>query len=121
MTEQSVINNKLKPGKVQAIEIMLLVNGILNLLTGLSITFGFVASIIGILCLPVVILPVILGGFEVYYASKLLSNKPVPSGNIKTIAIFEICSILYGNVIGLVVGILNLIFLEEEPVKEFLR
>jgi hypothetical protein len=40
--------------------------------------------------------------------------------NLKTIAIFEVITIVYGNVPSLVAGILNLVFLDEQPVKEYL-
>jgi hypothetical protein len=120
MSDQTVIVNQHKPGKVQAMEIILLVSGILNILAGLGAACGFAASIIGIICLPVVVLPAVLGAYEVIYASRLMSGKLVMASNIKTIAMFEIATILYGNVPGLVAGILNLVFMEDEPVKEYL-
>ncbi len=120
MSDQTVITNSYKPGKVQAIEIILLVSGIINILAGLGAACGFAASIIGIFCLPVVILPALLGAYEVYYASQLMSGKLVQASNIKTIAIFEIITIVYGNVPGLVAGILNLVFMEDLPVKDYI-
>jgi hypothetical protein len=120
MSDQPVIiSSTNKPGKVQAIEVMLLVSGILNILAGLSATCGALVSIIGVLCLPVVALPLALGIFEVIYASNLLSGKLVLANNIKTVAIFEIASILYGNVFTFIVGILNLVFLDDKPVREY--
>lgn len=120
MSNQTIVTVNAKPGKVQVIEIILLVSGILNILTGLSVTCGFVVSIIGILCLPVVVLPMVLGIFEVVYASRLMSGKVVTTSDVKMIAIFEIATILYGNVPSMIGGILNLVFLQEEPVKEYL-
>jgi len=120
MSEQTIINVNPKPGRVQAIEIILLVSGILNIVTGLSVVCGALVSVIGVLCLPVVALPLILGVFEVVYASKLLSGKMVSAQNLKTIAIFELLTIVYGNVPSLVAGILNLVFLDDQPVKEYL-
>lgn len=120
MSDQTVVNINPKPGKVQAMEIILLVSGILNILAGLGAACGFAASIIGIICLPVVVLPALLGAYEVVYASRLMSGKLVNASDVKMIAIFEIATILYGNVPGLVAGILNLVFLEDQPVKEYL-
>ncbi len=120
MSNQTIITANAKPGKVQAIEIILLVSGILNILTGLSVTFGFLVSIVGIICLPVVVLPLVLGVFEVVYASRLMSGKIVTASDIKMIAIFEIATIIYGNAPSLIAGILNLVFLQEEPVKNYL-
>lgn len=122
MSEQPVlVQSASKPGKVQAIEIILLVSGILNIIGGLSASFAFLVSIVGIICVPITLLPLILGVFEVLYASKLMSGKPLPAQNIKTIAILEIATILYGNVPGLVAGILNLVFLDDAPVKAYLE
>jgi hypothetical protein len=120
MSDQTVITSNLKPGKVQAMEIILLVSGILNILAGFSAVCASIVSIIGVLCLPVVALPLALGVFEVLYASKLMSGKVVTASEMKTIAIFEIITIVYGNVPTLVAGILNLVFLQDEPVKKYL-
>jgi hypothetical protein len=116
------IDLMIKPGKVQAISIMLLINGILNMLAGLGVTASVVLGTIGvgILCAPVTILPSVLGIFEVVYASKLLSTPPHPVKNLQTIAILEICGIIVGNLVSVVVGILNLVFLSEPEVREYL-
>jgi hypothetical protein len=116
------VNPSVKPGKVQAISIMMLVNGILNILAGLGVTSAIMLGTlgIGIICAPVTILPMILGIFEVIYASKLLSNPPRPVKNLQTIAVLEICAIVTGLGISLIVGILNLVFLSEPEVKDYL-
>ncbi|PIZ25611.1 MAG: hypothetical protein COY47_05010, partial [Chloroflexi bacterium CG_4_10_14_0_8_um_filter_57_5] len=69
-----------KPGMVQAIAIMTLVNGILNILYSLSLTGGIVLGTIGVglLCAPITILPAVLGIFEILYATKILPNPPQP-------------------------------------------
>lgn len=121
MSEQMIVNEQPTPGKVQAISIIMLVNGILNVLAGLSITGAAILSIIGVLCLPVAVLPLVLGIFEVIYAARLLSNKPVEAKTIKTLAILEIANILYANVLSVVAGILNLVFLDDPQVKTYLQ
>jgi hypothetical protein len=65
-----LITGPQKPGMVQAIAIMTLINGILNILYGLSVTAGIVLGtlFVGIICAPVTILPVVLGIFEIIYA-----------------------------------------------------
>ncbi|MGA9398474.1 MAG: hypothetical protein WBV22_09480 [Anaerolineaceae bacterium] len=119
---KQTIDLTIKPGKVQAISIMLLVNGILNILAGLGVTALVVLGTIGfgIVCAPVTILPTVLGIFEVIYASKLLSSPPRPVNNLQTIAILELCGIVIGNVVSAVIGILNLVFLSEPEVKTYL-
>ena len=110
-----------KPGMVQAIAVMTLINGILNILWGLGITGSVVVGTLGfgLLCSPVTILPLILGIFEIIYATKLLANPPQPIQPSQAIAIMEICCILVGNVISLVVGILALVFYNDATVKAY--
>lgn len=105
-----------KPGLVTAIALMTLVSGIINLF------WGFVASataLSGVICLPITILPTILGIFEIIYAAKLLSAQPQPVQPSTSIAVFEILTFLLGNVFSMVAGILALIFYNDLTVKDY--
>jgi hypothetical protein len=110
-----------KPGMVQAIAIMTLINGVLNILYGLGMTTAIVLGtlFIGIICAPLTILPVVLGIFEIVYAVKLLANPPQPVNPSQSIAICEIIAVLSGNFISLVVGILALVFYNDATVKAY--
>jgi hypothetical protein len=108
-----------KPGKVQAIAIMTLINGVLNIMWGAGVSFGLIFGIITIVCIPITILPAILGIFEIIYATKLLSNPPQPVQPSQVLAILEICCIIAGNAISLAVGILALVFYNEPEVKAY--
>lgn len=108
-----------KPGTVQAIAIMTLINGILNILWGGAATLGMLAGVFTICLTPFTILPFVLGIFEIIYAAKLMYNPPQPVQPSQTIAILEICCILVGNVISLVVGILALVFYNDPQVKAY--
>jgi hypothetical protein len=110
-----------KPALVQAIAVMTLVNGILNVMYGLGVTLLIIVGTLGfgIICAPLTILPAILGIFEVLYAVKLLPDYPGPTKPNQTLAILEICAIIAGNVVSLVIGILNLVFLNDEKVKAY--
>ena len=110
-----------KPGMVQVIAIMTLINGILNILYGLSVTAAIVLGtfFVGILCAPVTILPVVLGIFEIIYAAKLIANPPQPVKPSQAIAILEIVAIVSGNVISAVVGVLALVFYADANVKAY--
>ncbi len=110
-----------KPGMVTALGVLTLVSGIINILTGLGLTGGLVLGTfgIGLLCAPITVLPAILGVFEILYAIKILANPPVPVQFSQTIAILEICCILFGNVIALVVGILALVFYSDAQVRGY--
>lgn len=110
-----------KPGKVQAIAIMTLVNGILNILWGLGLTASVVLGTfgVGLLCAPVTILPTILGIFEIIGGAKLMGTPP-RKFNVQTIAILEIVAIIAGDMISLVVGILNLVFYNEPETRHYI-
>jgi hypothetical protein len=116
-----VRNPQVRPDMVTAIGVMTLVNGILNILAGLGLTMGVIFGTIGlgILCSPITLLPAVRGVFEILYASKIMANPPQPVQFSQTIAILEICCILYANVISLVVGILALVFYNDQSVKDF--
>ena len=115
------LNSPQKPGMVQAIAIMTLINGILNILAGISITIAAVIGTmgIGLLCAPITILPGILGVFEIIYASNLLANHPKPVQPSQTIAILEIACIIIGNVVSMVIGILAIVFYNDKEVKAY--
>ena len=110
-----------KPGKVQAIAIMTLINGILNILWGIGLTGSVVLGTLGIglLCAPVTILPLVLGIFEIIGGAKLMGEPP-RKFNVQTIAILEIVAILAGDGISLIVGILNLVFYNEPPTQQYI-
>jgi hypothetical protein len=110
-------NSQTKPNLVMVIALMTLVNGIFNLIWGVSLiggTFG-----LSLLCFPVPLFPLILGGFEIAYAIKLLANPPQPVQPSQAIAIWEIVALFVGNVFSLVVGILALIFYNDSIVKDY--
>jgi hypothetical protein len=108
-----------KPNLVTAIAVTTLVSGIVNLFWGLVASMTAIGTIIGIVCLPLTILPAILGIFEIIYASKMLSNPPQPLQPSNSIAVFEILCFLAGNVFSMVVGILSLVFYNDVTVKNY--
>ncbi len=103
-----------KPGMVQAIAIMNLVDGILNCLWGLGLFF----TIIGI---PVGIYSIILGILELINSSKLLPDPIKLDKPPKYIAVMQIINIVSSNVIALVVGILSLVFYNDNNVKAYFQ
>jgi hypothetical protein len=125
MSTYSQFPDKPKPGKVQAIAIMTLVDGILNIFwsfsVGIAVISGAIASFgLGILCMPIAILPLVVGILEIIAGAKLLSQMP-RKVNVKAIAILEIANIITLAVPSLVVGILNLVFYDEPEVKQYIE
>lgn len=111
--------NTQKPTLFQVIAWMTLVSGVVNLFWGFVASGTALATIVGVICTPLTILPAILGVFELIYAAKLFSEPPQilqPSTNI---AVFEIASVLTGNVFSMAVGILALVFYNDKVVKDY--
>lgn len=105
-----------KPTLVNVIAWMTLASGIVNLVWGLGLTLTFWWTII---CIPLAILPTVLGIFEIIYAAKLISTPPQVVQPSNTIAILEIICILAGNVFSVVVGILALVFYNDIAVRDY--
>ena len=111
--------NTQKPTLFQVIAWMTLVSGVVNLFWGFAASGTALATIVGVVCIPITVLPAILGVVELIYAAKLFSDPPQifkPSTNI---AVFEIASVLTGNVFSMAVGILALVFYNDQVVKDY--
>jgi hypothetical protein len=110
-----------KPGKLQAAAILVLINGILNILSAGLITLLIVIGTLGIglICLPILLLPFILGVFEIIYGVNLMAEPPRVERPNQALAGFEIACILYGNVLSLAVGIISLVFYSDPEVKAY--
>ena len=111
--------NEPKPTFVNVIAWMTLASGIVNLFWGLGLSLTGLLSIVGIICIPFMLLPTILGVFEIIYAAKLISNPPQTLQPSTTIAILEIVSALVGNFFSVVVGILALVFYNDVTVRDY--
>ena len=108
-----------KPTLVNVIAWMTLASGVTNLIWGVAASGAALATVVGIICIPFTILPTILGVFEIVYAAKLFSNPAQPVQPSTNIAVFEIASVLTGNVFSMVVGILALVFYNDTIVKDY--
>ena len=107
-----------KPSLIMVIGLMTLVNGIFNIIWGISIIVG--TGFLAFICAaPIPLFPIILGGFEIAYALKLLANPPQPVQASQAIAIWEIVAVFVGNVFSLIVGILALIFYNDAAVRDY--
>ena len=112
-------NTQEKPTLVNVIAWMTLASGVTNLIWGVAASGTALATVVGIVCIPFTILPTILGVFELIYAAKLFSNPAQPVQPSTNIAVFEIASVLTGNVFSMVVGILALVFYNDTIVKDY--
>jgi hypothetical protein len=110
--------SSVKPGQVTTIGVLAMISGITNIMAGIGWSIGLMASLVGIICVPIALLPIALGVFEIIYAAKLLNDPPRTNIN-QTIHILEIVGVLSGNVISLVAGILGLVFGNDTVVKAY--
>jgi hypothetical protein len=90
-------------------------------LLGFGLTVGVILGtfFLGIICAPITILPAILGIFEVIYGIRLLSNGKQSVKPAQTLAILEIISILYANVVSATIGVIVLVLYNDERVKAY--
>ena len=104
------------PGKMQAISIMTLVGGILAILTCFGIGLGTAGFWIPW------IYSLILGIMATIKGSQMLGSNPTPAfASARTIAIMQIVNIINCDIPNLTMGIINLVFLSDPEVKEYLR
>ena len=123
-----------KPGQVQAIGIMALVDGILNILYSITgpivITTGLLGGALaslglcapGLICLPGLVVfayPLVLGILEMIYGIQLLGNPPRVSRPARYLAIMQIVNILFLQVLSVVAGILSLVWYNDEKILAY--
>jgi hypothetical protein len=110
-----------KPALVTTLAVLTLVSGIWNILWAVGLTASVVLGtfFFGIFCAPFTILPAVLGIFEILYAARLLPDPPQPAQPSLTLAVLQIMGILLGNVLSFIVGILALIFYNDQSVRTY--
>ena len=107
-----------KPGKVQAISIMMLVGSIYALVHAL----GAVAATMLVFCLwPGVYYAIVMGIMAIVRASPLLGENAHLQPAPKSIAIMQIINIVNLDVVNCAMGIINLVFLNEPEVRRYFR
>lgn len=111
--------NTTKPTLVHIIAWTTLASGIVNLFWGFAASATAIATLVGVVCVPLTILPTVLGVFELIYAAKLFSNPPQALKPSTNIAVLEIACVLTGNLFAMAVGILSLVFYNDNDVKDY--
>ena len=117
----------IRPGKLQAIAIMTLVGGILatlfSIMWGIYAIFVAIMSFgVGCICLIGPIYQLVAGILCIIQGSKLLGKNPEPfHAKTKNTAIMQIVCIICCDWINMTLGIINLVFLNDEQVKAYIR
>jgi hypothetical protein len=108
-----------KPGNVQTIAIIMIISGVINILAGISLTLAIVLGtlFIGIICVPLTMIPIGVGIYEIIVGANILNNKPAK--NVFLVGILEIASILWANFLTMVAGILVLVFYNDPETKAY--
>jgi hypothetical protein len=109
-----------KPGKVQAIAIMVLIGGIFALLTGVSLLLMGAASCVGLLW-PGTYYALVLGIMAIVRGANLLGDRAYEQDPPYGIGNMMIINIMNCDAINLTLGILVLVFLSDEEVKNYFR
>jgi hypothetical protein len=121
-----------KPGYVQAIAIMCLVDGCLNIIWAAILLLeimifgaGFGAATFGVCCLPAMCLmvlpvyPIVVAIFDILYAVKVLPDPIKPVKAAQYLAVMQIVNIITLNVLSVAVGIVSLVFYADPKVKAY--
>jgi len=76
---------------------------------------------LGILCclIPLAFVPLFLGLYEVRYGLRLLANPAGVYEANRTLAIVQICLIVFGNVVAFTAGVLSLIAYSDERATRY--
>jgi hypothetical protein len=113
--------NLQKPVLLTIVAVSTLTSGIVNLFWGFIMSATAFGTILGIVCLPLTVLPMVLGIVEIVHAARLLSAQPQPVQPSTAIAVLEVVCVIFGNVFSMIVGILALVFYNDLTVKEYFR
>ena len=114
-------NEKEKPGKLTAIGILTLIGGILAVLVGIGEAIGVISS----LCFACFLIPgaavSFFGGiFMIVQGALLLGQNPAQHiRRTRISASLQIACILAGDVVNLILGILNHVFLSDRAVVAY--
>ena len=111
------MNNPERPNLVNAIALWTILSGLINLAWGPVVILGSLGY--GVLCAPLMTFNVVLGAFELAYGLKLRSSPPVPVQPSQSIAIWEIISMVTGNLFSVIAGILSLVFYNDVVVRAY--
>jgi hypothetical protein len=112
--------SRAKPGSLQAVSVIWIVDGILTILWGFSLVVAALSSLIGIICLPLTLYPFAVGIIELVYGIKLASASPSVSKPPYFVSIMEMLLLFWVDPIGFIAGLATLVLLNGADAKEFL-
>ena len=113
-----------RPGKAQAIGILNVIDGVLNLLWSPTLAFiiltaGIATLGFGCLLLPLAALPMVTGILALISGLRLLNDRNGQARPDIGVAVLQIANVLSGNVISLGIGIAALVLYNDPEVKDY--
>lgn len=108
-----------KPGNVQIIGILIIASGVINVLAGAGLAVAIILGtfFLGLFCLPVLLIPIGVGIFEIITGVNVLNGRP--TRYVQLAAGLEIASILWANFLSMAGGILVLVFYNDDETKAY--
>lgn len=108
-----------KPGSIQAVAVIWIISGILTIIWGFGLVLAALASLVGIICLPLSIYPFVVGIFELVYGIRLTGSTTSIIKPPYFVSIMEVILIFWVDVFGLIAGIATLVLLSGEDAKAY--
>jgi len=108
-----------KPGSIQLIAVIYLVDGFLNIGWGFTIIFGLFSSVIGLFCFPIGFYPIAIGIIEFVYAIKLLGDPVRLSKAPYLVSVLQLTTVIVLDPIGLFLGVISLLLYNSKKVKAY--
>lgn len=108
-----------KPGSIQLIAVIYLIDGFLNIGWGFTIIFGLFSSVIGFLCFPIGFYPIAIGIIEFVYAIKLLGDPVRLSKAPYLVSVLQLTTVIVLDPIGLILGAISLLLYNSKKVKAY--
>jgi hypothetical protein len=110
-----------KPGKVTALAVINLAQGILSTCYAVWLVFFFLVFALGTagcgcVLVPLAVYPLVVGILAIVYGAKLLPEPPQPVRPAHWLAVMQMCTLLFGDVVSFAAGVANLVLLNDPDV-----
>lgn len=111
-----------KPGKVTALAVINLAQGILSTCYAVWLVFFFLVFALGsagcgCVFVPLAVFPLVVGILAIVHATKLLPEPPQAVAPAHWLAVLQMCTLLFGDVVSFAAGVAHLVLLNDPEVS----
>ncbi|HMB55274.1 MAG TPA: hypothetical protein VKU40_18290 [Thermoanaerobaculia bacterium] len=111
-----------KPGKVTALAVINLAQGILSTCYAVWLVFFFLVFALGsagcgCVFVPLAVFPLVVGILAIVHATKLLPEPPQAVAPAHWLAVLQMCTLLFGDVVSFAAGVAHLVLLNDSEVS----